>query len=481
MLKIIVVSYSERFTDPVRYPHLRLSQTTWDDYGTKASYTVSFYNDHTHEYQRLGDAKVISDDSEHYDESGYLTLSGEFEKLPESYGFLGQSAEFYEELKKIFESGSNEVLEQLNDVSLFTGLRDKFSSSPKFKDSLIRFSDAERALKIGRFIIMDQEFLDSFSFEFSNGDGGNKTKCNFDFDNSLPLRSRINVIIGENGTGKTTYLSDLALSMSGRENKGEFSKSRPPFSKIIAVSFSSFDTFEIPKEKKSFSYKYCGLRDRSGFMNRSRMLETYKSSCDKIMRKGIEHIWENTLTSFFKEEKLETIYDDFFKNKIYSNIMEGAFLSSGESIILYSFTQIISEATEDSLILFDEPELHLHPQAISNMIPSIKVLLSNLKAYAIIATHSPIILQQIPSKFVKVFDNSSGRVYSRTLEIETLGENLNAITLEVFKTIQDEPEYKRMLKSLYGSYGLEKTVEIFNDKLSINAQLYLESLRNNEE
>ncbi|WP_042958899.1 hypothetical protein [Erwinia tasmaniensis] len=140
----------------------------------------------------------------------------------------------------------------MNDLSIYFGLRDQFESLDIFKSSLIRFSDAERAVKSGYFIINKSTYTGSFSFAFQNGDDGIKTKCNFDFDSQKPIHSRVNVIIGENGTGKTTYLADLALSMSGRENRGELSPSRPPFSKIIAVSFSAFDTFEIPKEKKEF-------------------------------------------------------------------------------------------------------------------------------------------------------------------------------------------------------------------------------------
>lgn len=152
-------------------------------------------------------------------------------------------------------------------------------------------------------------------------------------------------------------------------------------------------------------------------------------------------------------------------------------MSSGESILLYSFTQIIAETKKESLVLFDEPELHLHPRAISNIIPAINEMLWMLNAYAIVATHSPIILQQIPSKFVRVFDNYSGQLTTRTLEIETLGENLNAITHEVFNTFESEQPYKQILKSLSLKYSNEEINDIFDGKLSLSCQLYLESLR----
>lgn len=479
-MKILISPYSKKIIDKIEGEYLLFIQSRWDDYGVKTTYSVHYYDINGVKKADFGEVKIISLNDSDYDENGFLTLSGEFDKLPDEFGLLGQSDEFYVRFLKSFNSNSKDILSSINDLSIYYGLRDKFESSSHFKSSLIRFSDAERALKSGQYIINEQPYTGSFSFGFQNGDDGVRTKCNFDFDSNIPTRTRVNVIIGENGTGKTTYLADLALSMSGRENRGEFSPSRPPFSKIIAVSFSSFDTFEIPKEKKSFSYKYCGLRDKDGFMSRSRMLETYKVSCDKILRKNIVHCWLEALSYYFDRDRLNFIENDFFANKIYSNVITDSFLSSGESIILYSFTQIIAEANRDSLILFDEPELHLHPQAISKLIPAINGLLYYLNSYAIIATHSPIILQQIPARYTRVFDKSSGRVQSRTLEIETLGENLDSITSNVFGTIQDEPEYKRILKTLYSRHGIDGTNKIFGNRLSLGAQLYLESLRTDE-
>ncbi|MFA0140188.1 AAA family ATPase, partial [Vibrio sp. 10N.261.46.B6] len=140
-------------------------------------------------------------------------------------------------------------------------------------------------------------------------------------------------------------------------------------------------------------------------------------------------------------------------------------LSSGESILLYSFTQIIAETKKESSLLFDEPELHLHPRAISHLIPAIKHILIDLNAYAIIATHSPIVLQQVPSKFIRVFDNNSGKVNSRVLEIETLGDSLSSITNEVFNTFEINQPYKELLKNLFRNNSIEEINDLFEGKL----------------
>ncbi|MGE6263422.1 AAA family ATPase [Aeromonas media] len=476
-MKIIIVSKFDAGFTPEKEDHILLYFREWDDYGTKSTYRVSIYFKSIKKYSDIGEAKIISTNEIDYDDKGYLTTSGIFTKLPDNLGFLGQSEDFYLEIKEVLGEHTEEVLDSLNDLSILPGLRDTFESSAHFKNSLIRYSDAERALKLGSYIVRDEDFNDYFSFEFCNGDELHNTTCAFDFDSKRPEKSRINIIIGENGTGKTTYLADLALSMSGRENKGHFLDSRPPFSKIISASFSAFDTFEIPSNKKTFSYKYCGLRDKSGFMSRKKMLEIYKSSCNKILDRDIDHVWRAVLERLINKDKLEYIEKEFFERRIYSNIIDNSILSSGENILLYSFTQMIAETKKESLVLFDEPELHLHPRAISNLIPAINEMLHSLNAYSIIATHSPIILQQIPSKFVRVFDNYSGQLTTRTLEIETLGESLSAITNEVFNTFESEQPYKEMLKRLASRYTNEEINKIFRNKLSLNCQLYLESLR----
>ena len=54
-------------------------------------------------------------------------------------------------------------------------------------------------------------------------------------------------IIGKNGTGKTKFISQLAIKLTDNNEQGEFQPSRPIFSKIIASSFSYFDKFKFPK------------------------------------------------------------------------------------------------------------------------------------------------------------------------------------------------------------------------------------------
>jgi predicted ATP-dependent endonuclease of OLD family len=50
-------------------------------------------------------------------------------------------------------------------------------------------------------------------------------------------------------------------------------------------------------------------------------------------------------------------------------------LSSGQSIIVMVLTQVVAYIRPDSIILYDEPELHLHPDAINALLRAFHKLL----------------------------------------------------------------------------------------------------------
>ena len=81
-------------------------------------------------------------------------------------------------------------------------------------------------------------------------------------------------------------------------------------------------------------------------------------------------------------------------------------LSSGHGIILLTITKLVETIEEKTLVLLDEPETHLHPPLVSSFIRCLSELLMSTNAVAIIATHSPIILQEVPKNCVWILDRS---------------------------------------------------------------------------
>src|SRR5207253_92326 len=73
-------------------------------------------------------------------------------------------------------------------------------------------------------------------------------------------------------------------------------------------------------------------------------------------------------------------------------------LSSGQAILCHFVTALLAWIQRDSLILFDEPETHLHPNAVASLFLVLSEILTEYESFAVVATHSPVVIQEIPAK-----------------------------------------------------------------------------------
>lgn len=462
-----------------KYPHCILKQDNWDDYSSKTLFRL-LYVISPSEKLPLGNIKIMSKRKEDYDTNGFVILPDAFTSLDENFASLGQELSFYQQLAQNTQL-MEEILTSLNDLVYNQGIVEDFENLSVFKNSLIRFSEAEKAFRQGNRVLTGQNSVENsykFSFECKVGSASKNHKAEFNFDGTDTIPGRIMAIIGGNGTGKTQFLAKMALALSGESEFGNFQPYRPSFSKIIAVSYSAFDNFERPSKKRTFSYIYCGLKDNQGLLTPKKLEQRYEKSAEKLTLLRREKLWFDVLKHIISEKHLSQINEDLFDKKIFSRVAHNsdAMLSSGQSIIMYVVTEILANIRDQSLILFDEPEMHLHPSAIAKFIFIINTILEHFDSYALLATHSPLILQEIPKRYVKVFDRVGSSPIVRDLDIECFGENITTITKHVFETIETEPNYKEVLRNLASKYTLDEVSKIFNDELSLNASIFLQSL-----
>ena len=224
------------------------------------------------------------------------------------------------------------------------------------------------------------------------------------------------------------------------------------------------------------SYVYCGLLREHRLISEDEMFEAFKLNLSEIIRMSRVNEWKSVMKNIFDDvADLKFIFEN---NRINAEeIIEENFhsLSSGQKIMLHIFTQVIMSITEDSLLLIDEPEIHLHPNAISNFMRMLNKLLINFNSFAIISTHSPIILQEIPSRYVRIFDNNV--FYDDKLWEECFGENISRIVTNVFNVRPDESNYKTFfLEKKEAGMSKQEIEDLFGDKLSMNAEMYLNLL-----
>ena len=359
-------------------------------------------------------------------------------------------------------------------------------------------------------------------YAFTNpplGPGGNGTM----------LPRRINVIIGRNGSGKSTLLSRMArvgfASPSDRESPlikaiGAFEPKSVGFIKIITISYSPFDNFMVPGlyknelqqialdiERGSGRYIYSGIRDivaevrddlaatenqdspiddREKLTEQDRRTTTRLKSLDKLADEFHEMI--NRIADSDDNELLDTVLEPLFAESSFADLESKnrtellrakpreAFLSwsTGHKIVLHVIASLVSHTTRRSLVLFDEPEMHLHPTLIAALMHSVRIVLEKKEAIAIVATHSPVILQETLGKHVHIIRRFGHDFDVLKPEMETFGENVGVLTYDAFGLTADSTDFHKYLDILIQNCSdLEEIDQLFSLRLCGQALSYV--------
>ncbi|MEH6917609.1 AAA family ATPase, partial [Priestia megaterium] len=107
-------------------------------------------------------------------------------------------------------------------------------------------------------------------------------------------------------------------------------------------------------------------------------------------------------------------------------------MSSGEVTLLYRFLPLVLEMEDNSIVLIDEPETHLHPKWIQEFIKYLVELFQDYNSHFFIATHSPIIASDVPMECLIGLKKESGRIVPYFPLDRTLGGYSNDLLRDVF-------------------------------------------------
>ncbi len=133
----------------------------------------------------------------------------------------------------------------------------------------------------------------------------------------------------------------------------------------------------------------------------------------------------------------------------------------------------------------DEPENHLHPPLLAALIRALSNLLIDRNGVAIISTHSPIVLQEVPKSCVWTLRRINNQLIPERLDMETFGAGIGQLSNEVFGFEVTNSGFHKMLSDAVSSgKDYAKIIEMFNDQLGDEARLHLRTLlalKNNEE
>lgn len=457
-------------------PCIVVLSDNWDDYNFQTLYRLCLFKKNGDKVV-LGDVKILQRGVQS------TKLPDEFSNLGGDFFSLGQDEDYYMNMREHLPKTHMHVLEALNDVVVKPQLLDEIETTSGFRNSLIRFNDAKICLRDGLAILKGQTREKGYGFtytgEIPGAAAGIPIEVDLQPDDHVP--GRILAIIGRNGVGKTQLLAKLARDLATTQRVSKetndqvelaFNPSRPLFSRVIALSFSAFDRFQRPEPKEFFSYIYCGVRDDSGGLSRKALEARHLQYLKRIQDLSREIEWEQHIAEVMGVPAKMVSIESTIK-ELEQGLMPS--MSSGQSILTYFISAALAYLKGGSLVLFDEPEIHLHPNAVALLMQSLQALLKQFDSYAIIATHSPVVIQEVPRKRVIRFEREGNITTSHPLGQESFGENIAELTRLVFETVEIPNFYKKTLKDLAKDFSFDDVSEMFDDQLSLHATAYLAS------
>lgn len=492
-----------KILDRFERPSPRLTSTifltldNWNDFSFYTLFGMS-YVDEEYNIHEIGAVKVAFFGQKESERAFY---SGDtFEKLDDNYFSLGQSDEYYSNLNSLGDETRDEILFFLNDIAKNEDLFEKVANEKVVRVSLFRVISPSTVKIQYRRISNGGARLTEYNFRFI-APKMRKDSSNFDLTfevdpESLPP-TNIHVLIGRNGVGKTHLTNNMISSLLDGDEKTngsfefDYDYEENKFANLISVSFSAFDDSaphsEVKDKTKGMNYSYIGLKqfeyinDKTIISTKSntklknefyRSLEYCRSAKKERWKFGIEILESDPYFRNSDIKSLIEIEDDIIFKKRASEIFLK--LSSGHKVVILTITKLIETLQEKSLVLLDEPEAHLHPPLLSAFIRALSELLTQTNGVAIIATHSPVILQEVPKNCAWRLSRSGAEAKAERLKIETFGENVGILTNEVFGLeVTNSGFYELLDKVAKQKESYEEVVNHFNGQLGMEAKAIL--------
>ena len=468
------------------YPCAVLTIDNWDDYGFKTMYDCTIY---------LAPGKLIR--LEHVkilklgQQQDRTPIPSSFNELDSTFCSLGQELAYYERLMTLPDEIRQDFLRSLRDVVADESILEAFRNESGFDTSLLRFGPAARALEDAPSMLeIGAPELDELSFAFHTRFGANEFGTTFTYCQIDELPGRLNAVIGYNGCGKTQLLANLAwvarADLRGRRDDEaihEYGRLDPPdlrFGHVLAISYSAFDTFDLPRPSTAgaaFGYTYCGLRRQGSSENVPGLkdpTEIAKEISLALSRIDTPHRRE-TLRQSLEPLRLEPSfvrvgYDIDFLAEEDGWVDEFNRLSTGHKISLNIIVQLVGALQQNSLVLFDEPESHLHPPLLAALMKGIGTALEAHKSYGIVATHSPVVLQEISGCYARVLRRFGSQNSVEEPQIETFAENIGLLTRHVFNLDNSQSDYMGVIAELADGRSLKEIEALFARGLSSQAR-----------
>ena len=290
---------------------------------------------------------------------------------------------------------------------------------------------------------------------------------------------------------KRTRISNGRFSDDGDELGADLGS---PFANIVSVTFSAFDDFPIIRKStnaiRNVSYTNVGLRKRVRQVDENGEPKwiTATQQPEELTNDFIASVKVCTTGDQRRERWRQALRmlesDPIFEEADVTGLLDAETdvlgrsagllfrkLSSGHKVVLLTITKLVERVEERTLVLMDEPEAHLHPPLLAALIRAVSDLLINRNGVAIIATHSPVVLQEVPRSCVWKLRRHGGGAVAERPDIETFAENVGHLTHEVFGLeVTRSGFYKTIEEAIGAGDGFDNVVDKFDDKIGLEGR-----------
>jgi ABC-type transport system involved in cytochrome c biogenesis ATPase subunit len=322
--------------------------------------------------------------------------------------------------------------------------------------------------------------------------------------NAVPP-TNIHAIIGRNGVGKTTLLRSIStlLRVGRKRSLGRLTfitdddelSGEEGFANLVTVAFSAFDEFDPAVANDGtatgLQYAYIGLKKNVRLKSGRRetrnkttadlradfvasTLRCLRSSRKPRWRSAMRVLESDPLFAALRLERLADLPQDDFEDTAVQ-LFDAA--SSGHKIVLLTMTRLVELVSERTLVLIDEPEAHLHPPLAASFVRALSGLLAQRNGVAIFATHSPVIVQEVPSNCVSLFFRDGASVEIERPEVETFAENVGLLTREIFRVEFTESGYHALISDVVSrSNTVDQALAAFEDHLGAEGRALVRGL-----
>ncbi|MDQ7249614.1 AAA family ATPase [Dongia sedimenti] len=436
----------------------------------------------------------------------FPNLEQTFDALDQRFFSLGQDENYYETLNGLSEDLRNRVLIGLRDCAFNLDIFEAERLQQVMQTSLLR-SVSEQSVR-GRLhrLSMGDATLTEFQFSYAFppiGDGIDPPSLRFEVTPESHPPTNVHVLIGRNGVGKTRCMRGIAEALLGRapedgEPIGRIildpnAGAEWSFAGLAMISFSAFDDFDLrPKQNDRIRSQQVGLvgwdKDEQGveydFMKTPSDLAVDFQQSFNACRQGLRaKRWRAAVETLeaddlFAEANVTALMDMNDEQWGPAAITLFKRLSSGHAIVLLTMTRLVEVVDERTLVLLDEPEGHLHPPLLSAFIRALSDLLVKRNGVAIVATHSPVVLQEVPKLCAWKLRRAREVAVVERPTVETFGENVGILTREVFGFEVTKSGFHRLLDDAVNVRRLNfnAVLEHFDGKLGAEARAIVQAL-----